>query len=433
MALSHSRKLFSSPLNHLFACSTLSKLFTNHPTQVILSNCTRNISNFQAFQVTNNQRWKLLGIFGLTTSALYLGYFQMKKASVFVFRVSAATPIEPAKINIDDDTSSVPLRRSEKFNFIADIVEKTAPSVVYLEIMGRHPFTGHIIPVSNGSGFIVREDGLILTNAHVVANRASVIVKLHDGRIFNGLVEDIDSVSDLATVRIQCKNLPVMKLGSSTKVRPGEWVVAMGSPLSLSNTITSGVISTVHRESKELGIRHKNMEYIQTDASINVGNSGGPLVNLDGEAIGINTMKVTEGISFAIPADYAEEFLKQNDENKKASWSWFGKGTSTPSTPKRRYIGITMLALSPTLILELQQRQTDFSEEISHGVLIWKIVVGSPAYKGGLQPGDVITHINGKAIMSAGDVNNALDSKHDLNMNILRKRNRLTLTVVPEQ
>ena len=137
--------------------------------------------------------------------------------------------------------------RRAAFNFIADVVAETAHSLVYIEIKDtgvRDYFTGQPVTHSNGSGFIVESDGLILTNAHVVVNkpRASILVKLQDGTCLQGIVEDVDMKSDLATVRISPrKPLPVMRLGSSEDLRPGEWVVALGSPLSLSNTITAGV------------------------------------------------------------------------------------------------------------------------------------------------------------------------------------------------
>lgn len=147
-----------------------------------------------------------------------------------------------------------------KFNFFADAVERAAPSVVYIEIKdNRHFdfFSGQPLTASNGSGFIVESDGLILTNAHVVINKphTSVQVKLQDGRLFTGHVESVDPVSDLATVRVRCNNLPAMRLGTSSDLRAAEWVAALGSPLALNNTVTAGVVSSTQRASKELGIR----------------------------------------------------------------------------------------------------------------------------------------------------------------------------------
>lgn len=188
-------------------------------------------------------------------------------------------------------------------------------------------------------------------------------MRLQDGRTFTGVVEDVDVKSDLATVRINCKNLPEMKLGTSKDTRPGEWVIALGSPLALSNTITTGVVSNIARPPDELGLRGKDIaEYIQTDATITFGNSGGPLINLDGEAIGINSMKVSPGISFAIPIDYAKEFLKKSAEAQR-------KGGGQKNS--RRYIGITMLPLNYQIIDELVKRH-HLSVNLSHGILIYR-------------------------------------------------------------
>ncbi|XP_038649041.1 serine protease HTRA2, mitochondrial-like [Scyliorhinus canicula] len=226
-----------------------------------------------------------------------------------------------------------------RFNFIADVVEKTGPAVVYIEILGRHPFSGREMAISNGSGFAVTQDGLIVTNAHVVANKRRVRVKLANGEMYEASVQAIDQVADIATIKINPNApLPTLPLGVSSEIRHGEFVVAMGSPFALQNTITSGIVSSVQRGSRELGMAHSDMEYIQTDASIDFGNSGGPLVNLDGEVIGINTMKVTSGISFAIPSDRVRQFLVQAEQSKK---SWFGTET------KHRYIGVLMLTLTP--------------------------------------------------------------------------------------
>lgn len=267
--------------------------------------------------------------------------------------------------------------RRDQFNFIADVVEVSAPAVVYIEIKDTRKvdyFTGKSVTASNGSGFIVDHSGLILTNAHVVINKpyTSVQVKLLDGRTFPGVVEDVDSVTDLATVRIQCDNLPALKFGESSTLRSGEWVIAMGSPLALNNTVTAGVVSSTQRHSEELGIKGRNMKYIQTDAAITFGNSGGPLVNLDGEVIGINSMKVTPGISFAIPADYAKDFLTRSKQNR----------LSPGFKPRaiRRYMGITMLTLTDDILQELKQRSHSIPEDLKFGVLVWKVIIGSPAH-----------------------------------------------------
>jgi HtrA serine peptidase 2 len=162
---------------------------------------------------------------------------------------------------------------SKQFNFIADVTEKVSSAVVFIEVKGRHPFfpNADLFSISSGSGFIVREDGLILTNAHVVDTYKKVSVKLSDGRVAEGVVDYVDERLDLATIKIDLKDLPVIKLGDSRKSRPGEWVIALGSPFALSNTITVGVISSMNRAGKELGLYRTEMDYIQTDASINIG------------------------------------------------------------------------------------------------------------------------------------------------------------------
>ncbi|XP_025835542.1 serine protease HTRA2, mitochondrial-like, partial [Agrilus planipennis] len=134
------------------------------------------------------------------------------------------------------------------------------------------------------------------------------------------------------------------------------------------------------------------MEYIQTDAAITFGNSGGPLVNLDGEAIGINSMKVTAGISFAIPIDYVKKFLMKTQDTPKILGN------------KKKYMGITMLTLTPEILTEMQLRNQKISPDVRYGVLVWKVILGSPAYSGGLKPGDIVIEINKKAVKSAQDI-----------------------------
>lgn len=322
-----------------------------------------------------------------------------------------------------------PPSRRAQYSFIADVVDKAAPALVYIEIkdMRRRGMFGGPATASNGSGFIVKSDGLIMTNAHVVVNtpHSTVQVRLHDGRTFQGTVESVDIGSDLATVRIPAKNLPTLKLGVSSSLRLGEWVVALGSPLGLSNTITAGVVSAVNRASSELGLHGKDMEYIQTDAAITFGNSGGPLVNLDGEVIGINAMKVTSGISFAIPIDYGKLFLERAEEGKL-------RQRTALSPAGRRYLGITMLTLTTAIIQELTMRQPDFPQDLTHGVLVWKLVVGSPAHACGLRPGDVITHINEQPIRAAADVYRLLDGSEQLVVTLRRHHETRRLRVSPE-
>lgn len=197
---------------------------------------------------SSNQRNYVPMVAGAVIFLGALGIYSKKRGNLLMPNVHAAIPI------------SSHLSNREKYNFIADIVEQCAPAVVYIEILDRRHvdyFSGKPMPASNGSGFIIDANGLILTNAHVVINKphTQVLVKLHDGRSFNARVEAVDDTSDLATIRINCNNLPILKLGKSTDLRAGEWVAALGSPLALANTVTAGVVSSVQRPSKDLGLR----------------------------------------------------------------------------------------------------------------------------------------------------------------------------------
>ncbi|KAH9489442.1 Serine protease htra2, mitochondrial [Bulinus truncatus] len=318
-------------------------------------------------------------------------------------------------------------------NFIADIVEKAGPAVVFIEIKGRHPVSGKRVTIANGSGFIVRPNGLILTNAHVVANKSTVNVKLHDGSNYEGTVITVDPVADLATVKINTdKKMTVIPLGKSSTIRPGEFVAALGSPLSLHKTATIGIVSSYLRGSKELGMNNSDMEYIQTDATIGLGNSGGPLVNLDGKAIGINTLKLTEGISFAIPSDYALLLLEKADNlisknaSKKPNYLPNGKDSS-----KGRYVGLTMLPLTGPIIMELKEKYHEFPE-INEGVFIHKVVVSSPAYTAGLHAGDIIININDIKVSTSADVYNILEKHNTLKVTVYRGKHKERYTVHTE-
>ena len=166
--------------------------------------------------------------------------------------------------------ATTPPKRNQ-FNFIAETAERASPSVVYIETYQRH--FGRPIRVGSGSGFLITPNGSILTNAHVVSKSSDISVRLHDGSTYAGTIEAIDSLRDLALVRIEPKSnetFPHVVLGSSRDVRVGEWVVAIGSPMSLTNTVTAGIVSTVGRASEELGLGRRDVEYVQTDAAITV-------------------------------------------------------------------------------------------------------------------------------------------------------------------
>jgi len=250
-----------------------------------------------------------------------------------------------------------------------------------------------------GSGFIIDKSGLILTNAHVVDKADRVTVRLKDGRTFDGKVQGIDEVTDLAVVKINAgRDLPVATLGSSNAVQVGDWAIAVGNPLGFDNTVTLGIVSTLKRSSAQVGISDKRLDFIQTDAAINPGNSGGPLLNDRGEVIGINTAIRADamGIGFAIPIDKAKAIATQLERNGKVA---------------HPYLGVQMITLTPQLA---QQNNTDpnstFEIPEVNGVLVMRVVPNSPAAKAGIRRGDVIVQVDGQAITNAEQLQNLVEN-----------------------
>ncbi|KAM6916331.1 LOW QUALITY PROTEIN: serine protease HTRA1A-like [Xenentodon cancila] len=339
-----------------------------------------------------------------------------------------------------------------KYNFIADVVEKIAPSVVHIELFRKMTYSKREVAVASGSGFVVSEDGQIVTNAHVVANKHRVKVELKSGASYDAKIKDVDEKSDIALIKIDVPTkLPVLLLGRSSDLRPGEFVVAIGSPFSLQNTVTTGIVSTTQRGGRELGLRNSDMDYIQTDAIINVkdkrclllvaehlsslvqltsnvsfcfqyGNSGGPLVNLDGEVIGINTLKVTAGISFAIPSDKIRQFLAESyDRQSRGMYE---------HNAKKKYIGVRMMTLTAALAKELKTRHRDFPD-VTSGAYVMEVIAKTPAAIGGLKEHDVIISINGQRISSASDVSAAIKRDDSLRIVVRRGNEDAILTLVP--
>lgn len=250
-----------------------------------------------------------------------------------------------------------------------------------------------------GSGFIIDKSGIILTNAHVVDQADKVTVTLKDGRTFEGQVRGADEITDLAVVKIDTSSdLPVVTLGDSAQVQVGDWAIAVGNPLGLDNTVTLGIVSTLHRSSTEVGIPDKRLDFIQTDAAINPGNSGGPLLNEDGEVIGINTAirAGATGIGFAIPIDKAKDIALA-----------LARGIHIAHP----YLGIQMLTLTPELAKE---NNKDPNSPITvpeiQGVLIVKVLPNSPAAASGIKKGDTVVEIDNTPITTATALQNIVES-----------------------
>ena len=315
------------------------------------------------------------------------------------------------------------LQSPASYNFIADAVEKAAPSVVSIQasysILG-----GRMSGKATGSGFVVDNGNFVVTNAHVVSNVSSVEIQLSNGKTVKGKVTYIDEVTDLALIRMYLPRgitVPALKFGNAEDIRPGEWVVAMGSPLTLTNTITCGIVSSVHRLGKDLGLRNNDMEYIQTDAAITVGNSGGPLVNLNGEVVGVNTITAGPGISFAIPCSVAQNFVENASK------------TTEDRDPDKVYtIGVTMLSLSPQMMPTIQQYFSAVPKEITGGVLLARVWPQSPAYHAGLKRGDLVVRVNGQHINSTKDMYKMVQSGEKLYVEFYRKLQYMTCTITPE-
>jgi serine protease Do len=236
---------------------------------------------------------------------------------------------------------------------------------------------------SLGSGFIISPDGYILTNAHVVDGANVVTVKLTDKREFKAKVVGEDKQSDVAVLKISADNLPTVKIGDPRQSKVGQWVVAIGSPYGFDNTVTSGIISA-----KSRSLPNENYTpFIQTDVPVNPGNSGGPLFNLQGEVIGINSMIYSQtggfqGLSFAIPID---EAMKVKDDLVKTGHVSRGR------------LGVAVQGMNQTLA-------DSFGMKKPQGALVSSVDPGGPAAKGGLQPGDVILSVNGTPVTDSTDL-----------------------------
>ena len=325
----------------------------------------------------------------------------------------------------------------------ASLVEQYGPAVVNVTIVGKRrqvadvpgfapgdPFgeffrrfgqplpRGQLPPPrGEGSGFIVSEDGYILTNAHVVAEADEVTVKTTDRREYSAKVVGLDENTDVAVLKIDAKNLPTVKIGDPSKLRPGEWVIAIGSPFGFENSVTAGIVSATAR-AMPAGPDYAP-QFIQTDVAVNPGNSGGPLFNLRGEVVGINSQIYSRtggymGLSFAVPIDVANRVKEQIIQHGRVI---------------RSRIGVSIQDVNAQLA-------ESFGLERPRGALISMVEDGAPGDKGGLKAGDVILSVDGVEIDTSSQVPGLIASKKpgsNVQIEVWRDGKTRRVTVKPEQ
>jgi serine protease Do len=323
-------------------------------------------------------------------------------------------------------------------NFIVAAVAKVGPAVVRIDASrkvkpgnrGVSPedfFGGQSggrggIERGTGSGFAIGSDGVILTNAHVVEGADTVNVTLKDGRSYQGRVLGADKVTDVAVVKIEANDVPVVTIGNSDKLLSGEWAIAIGNPLGLDNSVTAGIISATGRSSTDVGVPDKRIGFIQTDAAINPGNSGGPLLNASGEVIGMNTAIIqgAQGLGFAIPIQAAQQVAQELISTGKV---------------EHAYLGIEMATLTPEVKQQINSNaNSSLRVAVDRGVAIVSVVPNSPAAAAGLRAGDVIQKINNQPIIQSEAVQEFVQNAKvggNLQMEINRNGQIVNLSVKP--
>lgn len=355
----------------------------------------------------SQHKWILI-LAGMLIGLIIAAGFQFTHESQAQSLANNSNPASTSTVNVDPNALNIAEQLSNAF---AAVAQQVNPSVVtvftetdikapaysgdpfhgspFEQFFGDEFFQrffqnpqpqGDLKQMGLGSGVIIDKDGIILTNNHVVDGADNIKVRLMDGREFEAQVKGRDPQTDLAVITIKTKDLQPIKIGDSDKMRVGDWVLAIGSPLNpqLEHTVTSGIISAKGRSAVGLS---QYEDYIQTDAAINPGNSGGPLVNLRGELIGINSAIATRnggfmGIGFAIPVNLAEKVATDILEKGKVERGW---------------LGVYIQQITPEIAKALNLKTTK-------GVIVSKVQENSPAQKAGLKEGDVILQLNGQGI-----------------------------------
>ena len=358
------------------------------------------------------------------------------------FRNRDVIQAQPSVNNPEQNSSNQVTAQPDNVNFVAKVAQDVGSAVVRIDATrtvdapsaSQNPlmerFFGSELPQQQqrvqrgtGSGFVISPDGRILTNAHVVEGADEVTVVLKEGRSFAGKVVGADPVTDVAVIKIEANGLPTVKLANSDAIIPGQWAIAIGNPLGLNNTVTQGIISATGRSGSDIGIQDKRLEFIQTDAAINPGNSGGPLLNEQGQVIGVNTAIIggAQGLGFAIPIETAQRIANQ---------------LITTGRVYHPYLGVRMIELTPAIQQEINQSDLGFKVNQDRGVLIVAVAPNSPAARAGLRPGDIITEVKGVQILNADQVQDQVEatpSESTLQFEVNRNGLPQVITVRPEQ
>jgi serine protease Do len=298
---------------------------------------------------------------------------------------------EPARLWREAATTAPPeLTRFN--NLLADLADHLKPALVHVRVRRGGPVAKDDADSpgeprrSTGSGFLIDPTGMIVTNAHVVEQAEWIQVRLSDGRRFNGRIVGLDNRVDLALVKIDAADLPSLPLGDSNRLRVGEFVLALGHPFGLEQSVSFGIVS---RKGAPLTVAAPGFDFIQTDAAINPGNSGGPLVNMAGQVIGVNSMAARNGsIGFAIPSNLVKLLVPQLASKGKVEWGW---------------LGVSIAEVTDEDLSRLKLRE-------ARGVLVRGVMPGEPADQGGMRADDVLVAVDGTPLENPRDLQRVVSS-----------------------
>jgi serine protease Do len=299
---------------------------------------------------------------------------------------------ESARLWREAPTAAAPPELTRFNELLADLADRLKPALVHVRVrrggaVAKDDAESPGEPRrSTGSGFVIDPTGMIVTNAHVVEQAEWIQVRLPDGRRFSGRIVGLDNRVDLALIKIDATNLPALPLGDSNRLRVGEFVLALGHPFGLEQSVSFGIVS---RKGAPLTVAAPGFDFIQTDAAINPGNSGGPLVNMAGQVIGVNSMAARNGsIGFAIPSNLVKLLVPQLASKGKVEWGW---------------LGVSIAEITDEDLSRLKLRE-------ARGVLIRGVMPGEPADQGGMRADDVLVAVDGTPLDTPRDLQRVVSS-----------------------